>query len=579
MFSRQRYWGEPIPLVFCEHCEKDGKRESKGEEMNPGWIPLSETELPLTLPMVEKYEPTDTGESPLATMTDWVRVKCPRCGGDARRETDTMPNWAGSSWYFLRYCDPNNDADFFAETDFRFKPEIDVTPKDLAYIDAFKKMYSDLNKKDVRIFAANRFLLNGLNGRLWLPLKTISVMFWKKDEPTIFDYLKTSGYVLEKEDKGGHVFTNGDIKVEIIPVIEEGGRIFSYTPQGNTADMSYNDFPLMEGAHLHGFWYRTVSPEYNLKHYKFVQEHETPDRIGLGDDEKIEFLEKYTKCLNPALRYWTPVDWYNGGMEHTVLHLLYSRFWNQFLFDIGVVPTKEPYKKRTSHGMILAKGGEKMSKSKGNVVNPDDMVEQFGADALRAYIMFMGPFDQAVEWDVNGLVGVRRFLDRVWSLQAKLGNASSEATDKILHQTVKKVTEDIDAMRFNTAIAKMMELVNAFHKEESLSKDQLGILVRLLAPFAPHMTEDLWQDVLGNKGSVGRATWPGYDEGKLVNDTCMLAVQVNGKVRGDIEVAADISDEDAKTQAMAHHNVQKWLEGKEPKKVIYVKGKLVSIVV
>lgn len=396
VFSRQRYWGEPIPLVFCEHCAKEGKHENKGEEMNPGWIPMAETELPLTLPIVEKYEPTDTGESPLATMTEWVSVKCPRCGNDARRETDTMPNWAGSSWYFLRYADPNNDD-------------------------------------------------------------------------------------------------------------------------------------------------------------------------ALASKE--------------ALKYWTPVDWYNGGMEHTVLHLLYSRFWNQFLFDIGVVPTKEPYKKRTSHGMILAKGGEKMSKSKGNVVNPDEIVDQYGADTLRSYIMFMGPFDQAVEWDVNGLVGVRRFLDRVWTLSAKLGSASSEATDKLLHQTVKKVTEDIESMRFNTAIAKMMELLNALHKEETISKEQMSMLVRILSPFAPHMTEELWQDVLGMEGSVGRAAWPAFDTSKLVNDTFVLAVQVNGKLRGDIEVTSDISDDDAKAQALLHPNVVKWMEGKEPKKVIYVKGKLVSIVV
>ncbi len=396
VFSRQRYWGEPIPLVFCEHCAKEGKFENKGEEMNPGWIPMAETELPLTLPMVEKYEPTDTGESPLATMTDWVSVNCPRCGNAARRETDTMPNWAGSSWYFLRYTDPNNDT------------------------------------------------------------------------------------VLASKE---------------------------------------------------------------------------------------------------ALKYWTSVDWYNGGMEHTVLHLLYSRFWNQFLFDIGVVPIKEPYKKRTSHGMILAKGGEKMSKSKGNVINPDDIVAEYGADTLRSYIMFMGPFDQAVEWDINGLVGVRRFLDRVWSLSAKLGNGTSVATDRLLHQTVKKVTEDIEGMRFNTAIAKMMELINALHKEETMSKEQFSMLVRILSPFAPHITEELWQAQLGMQGTVGRAAWPAYDEDKLVNDTVTLAVQVNGKVRGDVEVPSDISDEDAKAEAMAHPNVQKWLEGKEPKKVIYIKGKLVSIVV
>lgn len=383
VFSRQRYWGEPIPLVHCEKCA--------------GWVPLPVDQLPLTLPEVEKYLPTDTGESPLAAITEWVNTTCPQCGGPARRETDTMPNWAGSSWYFLRYTDPKND-------------------KELA----------------------------------------------------------------SKE----------------------------------------------------------------------------------------------------ALKYWTPVDWYNGGMEHTVLHLLYSRFWNQFLFDIGVVPTLEPYKKRTSHGMILAKGGEKMSKSKGNVVNPDEMVDQYGADALRTYIMFMGPFDQAVEWDTNGLVGVRRFLDKVWNLQDKVSD-SAVTNPKVvtqLHQTIKKVTDDIANMSFNTSVAKLMELANAITAEEKIAQADYQIFIKLLSVFAPHIAEELWS-THGTGGSVALASWPQYQAELAKSTEVTVAVQVNGKVRAELVVSPDIAEVDIKAQALAHESVQKWLEGREPKKIIYVPGRLVSIVV
>jgi len=380
VFSRQRYWGEPIPLVNCENCK--------------GWVPLPEDQLPLTLPQVDKYEPTDNGESPLAPMTEWVNTTCPECGGPAKRETDTMPNWAGSSWYFLRYTDPNNNQE-----------------------------------------------------------------------------------LASKE----------------------------------------------------------------------------------------------------ALQYWNPVDWYNGGMEHTVLHLLYSRFWNQFLFDIGVIPNREPYQKRTSHGMILASDGRKMSKSLGNVINPDEMVDQFGADALRAYIMFMGPFDQAVAWDTNGLIGVKRFLERVWNLQEKLSDTKNDAITAPLHQTIKKVTEDIEKMGFNTAIAKMMELSNEMTKLDAISKEDYLIFIKLLAPFAPHMTEELWNR-LGKEGSVAYAAWPEYDESLAKESSVTIVVQINGKVRDSFDASPEITEEEAKEKALACENVIKHLEGKEPKKIIYIKGKLVSIV-
>jgi leucyl-tRNA synthetase len=404
VFSRQRYWGEPIPLVFCEHCKKQGFRygeelvDDQSEDWSAGWIPLPEDQLPLTLPKVEKYEPTDTGESPLSKIEEWVKVACPKCGGEAKRETDTMPNWAGSSWYFLRYLDPHND----------------------------------------QVFASQE-----------------------------------------------------------------------------------------------------------------------------------------------NLSYWTPVDWYNGGMEHTVLHLLYSRFWNQFLFDIGLVPTREPYKKRTSHGLILAKGGEKMSKSKGNVVSPDEVVEEYGADTLRTYIMFMGPFDQAVEWDTNGLIGVRRFLDRVWNLQEKIDDAPASVETRLiasLHKTIKKVSEDIDTMRFNTAIASLMELTNELAKSEKIYISHYEELIKLLSPFAPHMCEELHEMFFG-KVSIQTQPWPTYDPESIKDQEIALVIQVNGKVRETITVSADISEEEAKKVALGNEKVQKWMEGKVQKKVIYVKGKLVSIVV
>ncbi len=393
VFSRQRYWGEPIPLVNCP---------------DHGWVPLPESELPLELPKVVKYQPTDTGESPLAAMEKWVNTKCPQCGGPAKRETDTMPNWAGSSWYFLRYADPHNDKEFASQ-------------------------------------------------------------------------------------------------------------------------------------------------------------------------------EK--------LKYWMPVDWYNGGMEHVVLHLLYSRFWNIFLHDIGLVPVSEPYAKRTAHGLILAKGGEKMSKSKGNVVNPDEVVEKFGADTLRTYIMFMGPFDQAVEWDDNGLIGVKRFLDKVWNYNYNVvqwsKSSDSDSLSK-LHQLIKKVSEDIEKMRFNTAIASMMEFVNFIYKPADkehptgevsmLSKEDFQKFVLILSPFAPHLSEELWNS-LGNKKSLSGESWPEYNADLAKESEITLAVQVNGKLRETLTVPADISEEEAKKLSLASEKVQKWLEGKEPKKVIYVKGKLVSIVV
>ena len=381
VFSRQRYWGEPIPLVNCEKC---------------GWVPLPEDQLPLVLPQVDSYEPTDDGESPLSKMTDWVNTTCPCCGGPAKRETDTMPQWAGSSWYFLRYMDPHND-------------------KELA----------------------------------------------------------------SKE----------------------------------------------------------------------------------------------------ALEYWSPVDWYNGGMEHTTLHLLYSRFWHKFLYDIGVVPTKEPYAKRTSHGMILGEGGEKMSKSRGNVVNPNDIVAQYGADTMRLHIMFIGDFEKAVSWSNEAVKGSKRFLDRCFNLQdmATDDENISAKNESIVHKTIKKVTQDIDELKMNTAIAAMMTMVNEFYAN-GCSKGDVRALCLLLSPFAPHMVEEMWEN-MGFAAKEGKMAmqmpWPEYDEAKTVDATREMAVQVNGKVRATIKIAADISKEDAIAAGKAA--VADKLTGQIVKE-IYVPGRLVNIV-
>ena len=381
VFSRQRYWGEPIPMVWCDKC---------------GWQPIPEDQLPLLLPEVESYEPTDDGESPISKMTDWVNTTCPCCGGPAKRETDTMPQWAGSSWYFLRYMDPHNDK-------------------------------------------------------------------------------------------------------------------------------------------------------------------------ALASKE--------------ALEYWSPVDWYNGGMEHTTLHLLYSRFWHKFLYDIGVVPTKEPYQKRTSHGMILGEGGEKMSKSRGNVVNPNDIIEQYGADTMRTYIMFIGDFEKAAAWSANAVKGCKRFLDRVWNLateQEHVGDEYSKANEAAVHKAIKKVSEDIEAMKFNTAIAALMALVNDFYANGA-SRGDIKALLLMLSPFAPHMCEELWE-MAGYGGQVCLQPWPEYDASKTVAATVQMAVQVSGKVKANIVVPADASDEDIVAAALADPKVAKLAEGMNLVKSIVVKGKLVSLI-
>ncbi|VYT94746.1 Leucine--tRNA ligase [Finegoldia magna] len=381
VFSRQRYWGEPIPLVYCEHC---------------GWVPLEEKDLPLVLPKVDNYEPTDNGESPLSNIDEFVHTKCPKCGRDAVRETDTMPQWAGSSWYYLRYTDPHNDE-------------------------------------------------------------------------------------------------------------------------------------------------------------------------AIASKENLD--------------YYVPVDWYNGGMEHTTLHLLYSRFWHKFLYDIGVVPTKEPYMKRTSHGMILGDNNEKMSKSRGNVVNPDDIVRDFGADTLRCYEMFIGDFEKSAPWSENGVKGCRKFLDKVWRTQELVDEDSNfEKMETLTHQTIKKVSEDYENLKFNTAIAQLMTLLNEFNNLDKISKEQYKIFLILLNPVCPHITEEIWQR-MGYEGYVHEASWPEYDESKTILDVIELPIQVNGKLRTTVEIGRDASEDEVFEKAIKDDVVAKYLENKNVVKKIYVKGRIFNIIV
>ena len=380
VFSRQRYWGEPIPMVYCDDC---------------GWVPLDEKDLPLRLPEVEEFTPGENGESPLAKQTDWINTTCPHCGKPAKRETDTMPQWAGSSWYFLRYMDPHND-------------------KELA----------------------------------------------------------------SKE----------------------------------------------------------------------------------------------------ALEYWSPVDWYNGGMEHTTLHLLYSRFWHKFLYDIGVVPTKEPYQKRTSHGMILGTNGEKMSKSKGNVINPDDIVNEFGADTFRVYEMFMGPFDQVAAWSMESIRGCGKFLDRVWNMQNMLvdGDIYSPETEKMMHKAIKKVSQDIEDMKFNTSVSTFMTMVNEFYKIGKINKAEFKTFLTLLNPFAPHITEEL-NKLAGFEADVSTYSWPEYDDSKTVDDEITLPIQFNGKLKATITISVDENESSVKEKV--HNAIDSKLDGKTIVKEIYIKNKIYNVVV
>ncbi len=407
IFSRQRYWGEPIPLIFCNECKKlaesqkpktQSSKLSEGEILNPGWVAVPEEDLPVKLPDVKEFKPTRTGESPLAAISSWVNARCPKCGGNARRETDTMPNWAGSSWYFLRYIDPRNDK-------------------------------------------------------------------------------------------------------------------------------------------------------------------------ALADQKK--------------LKHWAPVDWYNGGMEHTTLHLLYSRFWNKFLYDIGAAPTSEPYAKRTSHGLILAESGGKMSKSKGNVVNPDFLVEKFGADALRIYEMFMGPFDQAIKWDHRGLGGTSRFLGKVWDIGGSRNISASVENielERLLHRTIKKVGGDIESMNFNTAVSALMIFANACYELKDIPKNIWEKFLIILAPFAPFTTEELWSK-LGHKSSIHLEKWPVFDTRLIEEERFELVIQVNGRVRDKVSLALNTPQKEAEKIALSRDKIKAMLGKRKAGKIIFVRNRLINIVV
>ncbi len=382
IFSRQHYWGEPIPVVHCEKC---------------GIVALKEKDLPLKLPLVKKYQPTDTGESPLALISKWVNTKCPKCGGKAKRETDTMPNWAGSSWYYLRYADPKN-----------------------------KKEFANIEK----------------------------------------------------------------------------------------------------------------------------------------------------------LKYWTPVDWYNGGMEHTTLHLLYSRFWHKFLFDLKLVPTNEPYQKRTSQGFVLGEDGEKMSKSRGNVINPDEIVKNLGADSLRTYEMFMGPFDQSITWSSDNIVGSKRFLEKVWKLQDRVTDnfSDSEEIITLINKTIKKVGEDIESMNFNTAISGMMIFANGLENQEKISRETYLDFIKILSPFTPHICEEIWAK-FGNKKSITLADWPKWESSKIVSGKIKMPIQINGKVRGVIDVNSDLNEDEITKIALSNKDIFKWTLETPIKKTIFVKNKIINFII
>ncbi|MDD5566883.1 MAG: non-canonical purine NTP pyrophosphatase [Patescibacteria group bacterium] len=563
VFSRQRYWGEPIPVVHCEKC---------------GVVPIPEKDLPVELPELKDFKPTGTGESPLAKAVKWVNVKCPKCGEPAKRETNTMPQWAGSCWYYLRYCDPKNNRDVFKDSPDFHQPEIAATEKDRVYFETFKNVYADLEKQGIRIWAGNRLLLNGLNGKFWLPLRTVAFMTREKDLPSVDRYLVGAGYTKKASEKWAWQYEKDGIKIEAIPVYGQSNNLVSYTPKNAVQKMKLADLPSAELGRLFDFSYRVVSPEYNLSHYRYINRRESDTRKNLGDDEKIRFLEKWLRRQNKKMLYWQPVDLYVGGAEHAVLHLMYARFWHMVLYDAGLVPTPEPFKKLKNQGLILGEDNQKMSKSRGNVVNPDEMIKKFGADTVRIYEMFMGPFEAVKPWKTNGLIGVKRFLDKVWSVQEKVGASTDSETLRLLHQTIKKVGSDIETFNFNTGVSSLMIFTNRLMAESSISKKDFGSLVKLLSPFAPHLAEELWEN-LGEKESVFKSAWPKYDAKLVKEETFDLVVQVNGKVRDRITVPAGISEEQARAKALTSEKINTFLNGQEPKKVIYVPGRLINLVV
>ena len=592
IFSRQRYWGEPIPVVHCEKC---------------GIVPLPEKDLPLKLPKVKNYKPTETGESPLAAISKWVNTKCPRCIEDKKKEKYFIFDFdgvLGDTWNAtVEACFAMGDYPTKEESTARIFKHFDNMPDYSRQISKTSEEEEE-NLRWIKTFGEKMLdheidLFHGFIRELKKYKNTKIAVVSSGAKSYVNPTLKKSGlnfsHVLTFEDH-----SSKEEKVE--KVCRDWGvdikEVFYFTD--TKADV-YELEGIMDKTKIIGCAWgfqgleklKEVLPERQiLKNFRDIHNFFNLDCKATRETDTMPnwagsswYYLRYTDPKNKKvfadqdkLKYWTPVDWYNGGMEHTTLHLLYSRFWHKFLYDIGVVPTKEPYQKRTSHGLILAQGGEKMSKSKGNVVNPDSIVKTVGADALRVYEMFMGPFDQHIAWDENGIVGTRRFVEKVWKLREKVVEESISSNEMLLHKTIKKVSEDIEDMKFNTAISSMMILTNEMEKQMNLSKSDYQSLLKLLSPFAPHVAEELWSS-LGNRQSIFTSTWPMYDPQKLVSTSIKIMVQVNGKIRASLDIGRDLSDKELENEAMNLPEIKKWTEGKEIQKIIIIKGKVVNIVI
>jgi len=489
-----------------------------------------------------------------------------------------MPNWAGSSWYFMRYAAPDNDQ-MFGSNDWK-RTEIQPDELDHRLFDLFKHMNDLLGEHNIPIWASGSLMINGINKKLWRHMHDLDLFVMGSDFDKVFEILRDDGFVIHEEDRGWNRVEKDGCQVEIVPAYHLSGDVYTHLRDKSLPVeirqqiLSKQDLELSERGFLWGTSFKTLSPKLMLDHYQFLQETFSETREGKEDDDKIRFLQEYLKS---PLNHWSPVTWYNGGLEHTTLHLLYSRFWNKFLFDIDAAPTSEPYEKRTSHGLILAEDGQKISKSKGNGVSPDEIVEKYGADALRVYEMFMGPFEEPVPWSINGLVGVKRFLDKVDRLSEVVGDKEPENVTRLLHKTIKKVSEDIDSLGLNTAVAQMMIFVNDAQSAGSITKDSFIKFLQILCPFAPHLSNEL-AERLGARGFLEEQEWPEYDQDLTVDEIVNVAVQVNGKLRGEVQAAPDAHQDEVESLARADENVAKYIEG-DVKKVIYVPGRLINFVV
>jgi leucyl-tRNA synthetase len=594
IFSRQRYWGEPIPVVHCEKC---------------GIVPLPEKELPLLLPKIDNYKPSQTGESPLASIEKWVNTKCPKCiaeKNDIKYFIFDFDGVLGDTWnatvearFAMDEDKSKNETisklqEYFGKKPHHTRDSVQATEeieRDVRWsrsfgeqmirheINLFEDFINEVKKyKNIKCAVVSSgsgmYVKNTLKKSKIKFTHVLSFEDGKSKEDKIERVCKDWGVGVKQI----HYFTDTKADVFELENLLDREKIIGCSWGFNGFDKLNEVLP--ERQILRSF--DDIHRYFNFD-CKAKRETDTMPNWAGSSWYYLRYADPGNKKMFASkenLEYWTPVDWYNGGMEHTTLHLLYSRFWHKFLYDLGLVPTKEPYKKRTSHGLILAEGGEKMSKSKGNVINPDSIVNTVGADTLRVHEMFMGPFDQAIAWDTNTIAGSRRFIERIWKLQEKVSIDAkvSEETQVMVHKTIKKVGEDIEEMRFNTAISSIMILLNQFEKESSITKSDYEVVISLVAPFAPHVTEELWAK-LKNKGSVHASYWPKYDPGMLVSSTATISVQINGKTRGILKTVMDDSDENVKNIAMNMDEVKKWTEGKEIKKVIIIKNKIINIVV